>query len=159
MKTTLLALFAFCTLAAAQQPGMPLQIPRRPPVPGSAEPVALAENYILSLTISDKEQVVTEMALVVATADFAISFPDPKSVMTNFTGTLTQEENGSVLIRYTIASEIPVSVGQNQVQFKSTSMQASVRLRPGEPVQILKADTRSCRLSIERLVAPATKGK
>lgn len=156
MKTTLLALCTLCTVAAAQQP---LQPPRRVVLPGFAEAAALAENYIVSLTISDKEQVVTEMALVVATAEFAISFPDVKSVLTNFTGTLIPEESGSVLVRYTIASEIPVSVGQNQIQYKTTSMQASVRLRPGEPVQILKSDTRSCRLSVERLAAPPAKTK
>ncbi len=156
MKTFILVLCALCTVATAQQSLSPV----RPRVqPGSTESAPLAENFIVSLTISDKEQVVTEMALVVATADFAISFPDVKLVMTHFTGTLVPEESGSVLIRYTIASEIPVPAGQNQVQYKTTSMQASVRLRPGEPIQILKSDTRSCRLSVERLAAPPAKSK
>jgi len=173
----LFALVLIGSLAWAQQPGAPVQ-PQLPQPPGQ-RPIArvqvggapvneatLAENYVLGLTVSDQDQTAaattttTEFSLVVASQDFKTTFLDAKSAAITFSGTVDPGEDGTtVLVRYAIASEVPVAAGQNSVQYKATAAQASVRLRLGEPVLILKAGTRSLRLSIARLAEGPAAGK
>lgn len=158
---TLLAL-SFC-VANAQQPQIPVLQRSIPPRMGTAnftdERPSLPENYLLTLTVLEKEQVVTEMSLVLAAPEFTTNFPDAKSAITTFTGTILPEEGGTVLVRYAIGAEVALPVGEGQTQYKSISTQASVRLKPGEPVQIMKTDARSCRLSVVRLADHPAKTK
>ena len=99
---------------------------------------------------------------MVATSQFKADALDPTMTIV---GTLAPEEGGTMLVRYQMGTEIavptqtltaPSASGQpvttaSSIQYKSSSVQASVRLRIGEPVQILKSGTRSYQLTVSRL--------
>ncbi len=139
----------FCALAPAQQP-------RSAPV----NPVeSVFENYVVTLTLTDKEQKTSELSLVVASADFKTDFPDTQSNINSFVGTLTPEEGDTVSIRYTLGGQLAVSVSPGNVQYRTIATQTTVRLKLGEPVQILKSDARTCTLRISRLSDQQAKGK
>jgi hypothetical protein len=142
--------------------------PPLPPPPGlrsRIDPVSqsfdtgqsLPENYIVTLTTTDKDEVVSELALVVATTEFSTIFPSVKSNVESFGGSLSLEQGGDIVLRYVLTGELLVSApnqgapNQGPVQYRSLQTRASVRLRPGESVQILKCDTHACRISITRL--------
>jgi len=153
MKTITLplcALFMFCALAVAQEPT---------PTPPSKAVQPISENYVVSLTMTNKEKKTTEMSLVVASAEFSTSFPDSQSNVTSFHGTLTPEDGGTISIKYILTGEIAVSVSPGSVQYKSIATQTTVRLKLGDPVQILKSGTQTCTLSVSRLSDQHAQGK
>ncbi len=154
MKLTSFVVCAISAAALAQvpSPGVPNTLPtinRAVRVLNSdanaASVQTLPENYILSLAVSEKDKPVSEVSFVVATLDFNMSPLD-----LTFVGTINPQEDGAFLIRYNIGTSIAVGVGNN-TQFKSISMSAAVRLRPGDSVQIYKSDERSYRLALTRL--------
>ena len=147
------ALCLFSTPVGAQQSGQPFS-------PGSDQP--LPENYVLTLTVSSAEQATMELSLNVASTSFKTDFPDSRFTVGTFAGTLIPEEGGTILIRYMLVRQIAVSTPgthDSTVQYKNVSTQASVRLRPGESVQLLKAGTEMGTLSIARLSEQQAKGK
>jgi hypothetical protein len=149
-------IFALCLLASpaiAQGP--------QPPRPGGAPTPApaLPENYLLTLTISNAGQVAAELSVVIATADFSASFPDAKPAVNVFSGTVSLETNGSVVVRYTLSLEIPIRPFGPNPQSKSSVTQSSARLLLGQPVQILKTDTRTYLLSITKASGPSSEAR
>jgi len=124
----------------------------------------LKENYIVTLTITEKDAPVTEYSIVVATLNFSTTFPDSRQNTIGFQGTLVADEGGSVLLSYVLNSEVAMQspaqgtpvVGQ-PVQFRNYSTQSSVRLQPGDNVVVVKNDTRTCKLALARVAD--TKGK
>ena len=174
MKSLTLFLCFICTLAFAQSS-------RRTVQPGSTlsgEPLPM--NYLLTLDASDNDQPITELSLVVATADFATDFIHPIGAQATvtvptsltFTGTLSVQEDGSVLIRYTLSCEVAVptntqttkspngeQVTNSSIQYKRSSTQASAKLRLNEPLQILKSGTRTYRLTVSRIPDKAPKSQ
>jgi hypothetical protein len=161
MKTIVLALLILSTTVRADPP--PPERPRVRALPNSQfgdSGQSLSENYIVSLTITDKEQVISELSLVVATAEFSTTFPDARANIATFLGTLSLEEGGDVLLRYTLNAEIAAPApNQEPVQSRTLQTRASVRLHFGEAVQIFKCGDRGCRLSISRLSEQKPKGK
>lgn len=161
MKLFILALCSSSALCFAQAPRVqPIQ-PGRPFAPQNFPEVSqpLPENYVLTLSFNNKDQQANELVLVVASADFAADMVDPT---VSFSGTLALEESGSVLLRYTLGTEVPVP-GQTFPtptpggppsafqQIRTSSAKASVRLKIGEPLVILKSGTRQYRLMVSRL--------
>jgi hypothetical protein len=90
-----------------------------------------------------------------ATETFSASAIDPE---VGFSGSVEVLENGVVLLRYNLALTHVVTAPGNGVQYRSGSVQASVRLRPGESVQIFKSGTRSFDLTLEPLAHSGGKG-
>jgi hypothetical protein len=164
MKALLLGFCLLSSIALAQVPVR--QIPQNgPPSQGDALP----ENYVLKLVVHDKGQQITELSVVIASNQVRADTLDPTMTIS---GTLSPENDGAILFRYQLGIEVavptqiasspgisdrPVVVNQS-IQYKSSSVQASVRLRPGEPVEILKSGTRTYRLTISRL-AEGAKGQ
>ena len=109
--------------------------------------------------MTDKEQKESELSLVVASADFKTDFPDAQSNIRTFVGTLTPEDGDAVSIRYALGGQIAVSDSHSNVEYKTVTTQATVRLKLGEPVQILKSDARTCTLSVSRLSGHPAKDK
>ena len=174
MKTLTLLFCLICTFALGQSPSRSLQSGSPP----SGEP--LPANYLLTLSVSDKDQPFTELSLVVATADFstdAVHPIDAKETVTmpaslTFTGSISVQEDGSVLIRYLLSYEVAIptnmqttksangeQVTNSSIQFKRSSTQASAKLRLSEPIQILKSGTRTYRLTISRLTDKPSKSQ
>lgn len=142
MKHALLAFFVLSSAVLAQvNPPPPTQSPRRIRAINSAgeadATTTLPENYILTLTTTEKDKPVSEHSLVVATPLFNLNPGD-----LTFSGTINPEEGGSFLVNYSIGISILVTV-QNNPQYKTIGMSAAVRLRPGDSVQIYKGDERS----------------
>ena len=170
MKTLIITLCLISTVAFAQIPTLPRRVPPQAPQGANETSDALPENYVLKLIVSDKDQQITELSVVVATAMFRADTFDPTMTLA---GTLAPEDNGSILVRYTLGTEIavptqtlttPSAAGQavttaSSIQYKSGSVQASVRLHVGEPIQILKSGTRSYQLTVSRLAESAKKDK
>lgn len=166
MKTLLIAVLLAPSLLLSQEtpptapvPARPVAQPQpvrqrvlsQPGMPMAQTGEVLTDNYELRLTITDKDAEPLEVTLIVASSQF-------KAVVTeknlNFSGTLTVEESGGLLIGYAIGWETPYPAGGGNVQFRTSSMTGSVRLKSGEEVQILRAGTHTTRLSI-REVEPA----
>ena len=148
----LCAAFMFCTLAVAQQPAPSSQ-------PTGMEPVT--ENYVLTLTITDKEQAKTKISLVVALGIVKTGFFDPKFNINTFQGVLKSNENGAVSVTYELdeSVEVPATNERNAaINYKSISTQATVLLKLDEPVQIIKSDSRTCTLSVSKLSDQQPKG-
>jgi hypothetical protein len=95
--------------------------------------------------------VISELSLVVATAEFSTVFPDVKSKFSTFSGTVSLEQDGEVVLRYLLSWELMAPAPNQVVQYRSFQTRASVRLRTGEAVQILNCDTFACRVSVTRL--------
>ena len=128
MKTIILALcttLVFCASAVAEDPNSTS-------LPKPVQPQSIPENYVVTLTITDKEQKTTELSLVVASADFKTDFPDAQSNVSSFVGTITPEDEKTVSIRYALGGQIAVSVPPGNIQYRSITTQATVRLKLGE---------------------------
>jgi hypothetical protein len=160
MQATILSVLLFSSLLIAQttaQTGRPgsSQSPPRPPqahvAQGSGE--ALPDNYQLTLTLSDKDNP-REVSVVVASRQFATQISDPPALV--FSGTLTLEDGGALVVAYVLNWETVILNGTS-TQFKPSSTQGSVRLKPGEEIQILRAGNLSARLSIKQLEASKPK--
>ena len=138
----LCAMLMFSNLAVAQQPPI--------------------ENYLLTLTINDKEQAETKVSLVIASAEFRTDFVDSKLNVSTFQGTLSPHDNGTVSVMYGLAGSIavPTSAERNaSVNYKTISTQTTVCLKMNEPVQIIKSDARTCTLSVSKISDQPIKGK
>jgi hypothetical protein len=164
MKTLLIAAFLVPFLLLAQDapqplPARPLPQPQpirqrvvsQPGMPMVPTGEVLADNYELRLTITDKDVEPLEVTLVVASPQFKAVVTDKNL---NFSGTLAVEESGELMIGYAIGWETPFSGAGGNVQFRTSSMTGSVRLKAGDEVQILRAGTHATRLAI-RKVEPA----
>jgi hypothetical protein len=138
-------LFPSLLLAQAPQP-----IPVRARVTNEAPADSLPENYEVSLTISDKEAEPIELSVVVSSTRFNAQIGEPG---TTFSGTINVDEAGTLTMSYAVGWETKITMGNTQ-QFKTTSIQGSIRLKPGDDVQIIRANNRTARLSVKKL-APA----
>jgi len=161
MKKLIVALCFLSTLAFGQNP-QPVRIMPRPCTnpgvssAGSVDAAAkvLPENYLLKLVVTEKDQQIGELSLVVATEAFA-SNADPQL---GFAGTLTMEEDGTFVVRYALSTWIEVTNGP-VTQGHNGSANTTVRLRNGEPLEILKTDKRTYQLTVSRLADSAKKAK
>lgn len=90
-----------------------------------------------------------EVSVVVASTRFEASLGNPAL---NFSGTVTVEESGKIVIAYGLGWETPIlDANGKAVQFRASSTQGSVRLGVGEEIQIIRAGPRVARLSIKKL--------
>lgn len=156
---------AYCTLAAAallsatvslaQQaaPGFPA--PNRVRVP-AVEPAteALPANYQIALSVTDKDGGTTEVSTVVASSRFSVSLGEPSLT---FVGTLAVAEGGEITMNYTLGWETLIAAPNTPSQFRSSSVQGTVRLKEGEELIILRAGPRTAKVSVAKL--PASKAK
>lgn len=151
-------LFTFWLLGAVAAVAQGFQPPRPPgATPAPAPP--LPENYLLTLTVSNGGQVAAELALLIATAEFSASFPDAKPAVNSFSGTVSLENNGSAVVRYTLNVEISIRPFGPNPQSKSSVTQSSVRLLLGQPVQILKTDARTYQLTMTKASSQASEAR
>ena len=151
MKHLILAAILFPPLLLAQsQPPIPIRTLQRV----SQTPTdALPNNYQVALTITDKDGQPVELSVVVASTQFTTSLGEQGLT---FSGTIVVEDSGSIIISYALGWESPITVGTN-TQYKTSATQGSVRLKLGEEVQIIRAATRTARLSIKKLEASKPK--
>lgn len=115
----------------------------------------LPDNYQVTLNITDKDGTPLELSVVVASAQFTAMFGEQSL---GFGGYVKVEESGSLLVSYDLNWQTPAG-GPGSTQYVSSRMQGSVRLKLGEEVQIIRAGTRSARLSIQKLDAVKGTGK
>jgi len=165
MKTLIAVLCLVSTVAFSQAPSAPRRRDAVPPnlAPNCSAPPqgdtaneALPENYLLTLVVSDKDKVTTELSLVVATADFIVTAGDPRI---SFSGRIAPDDQGNnILIRYSLGTSVAVQNG-NSTEYRDSTAQASVKVRLGEPIQILKSGTQTYKLTISRLPAETHKSK
>ena len=144
-------LFPSLLVAQTQQP-----VPMRPPQPrGLQVPAdALPDNYQVTLIITDKDGQPVEVSVVVASTQFVASLGEQNL---NFSGTLSIEEAGGIVVAYQLGWQTPVPAGNNSIQYQTSSTQGSVRLKLGEEVQIIRAGTRTAKISIKKLEASKPK--
>jgi hypothetical protein len=142
-------------MAQALQPAVPggrrVVMPQGSGAQQSSE--LLPDNYQITLNITDKDGTPLELSVVVASTQFTAMFGEQSLV---FGGNVKVEEAGGIVIAYDMDWQTPLR-GAGTTQFVSSRMQGSVRLKLGEEVQIIRAGTRSARLSIQKL--DAVKGK
>ena len=158
MKTWIAALCLISTTAFAQNSEGPAAPVRRPvpmaPISSENGAEFLPDNYLVKLVVAEKEQAKTELSVVVATTSaFNASALD---TTLNFGGSLVPQENGVMLVRYVLSIQVPVTEGPSS-NLRSSSCNASVRMRPGETVEIFKSGTMSYKLTVSKLAAE--KGK
>lgn len=148
MKYLLLAVVILPSVLLAQVPqpiqARPTVLPRVQAAPSEALP----DNYQVTLTMNSEGEQPLEVSVVVASTRFEASLGSPAL---NFSGTVTVEESGKVIIAYLLGWETPVVDGDKVVQFRPASTQGSVRLGVGEEIQIIRAGPRVARLSIKKL--------
>lgn len=152
MKLPLLISVFLSSTLLAQNPE-PLQPRRRvllpQPVPmmqGQAE--SLPANYLVTLSISDKNDAPFEWSLVTASTRFSASLAERGLT---FTGTLNLEESAGALLTYTLAWQTGVPTPDGVTEIQSSNAQSSVRLKVGEELEVLHSATRSVRLSIRKI--------
>jgi hypothetical protein len=160
MKLILLSalLLPAVLMAQAPQPGAPAMRQRIIPPQGSGAQQSsemLPDNYQITLNITDKDGAPLELSVVVASAQFNAMFGEQSL---GFGGYVKVEESGSIMVNYSLDWQTTVG-GAGSMQYVPSRMQGSVRLKLGEEVQIIRAGTRSARLSIQKLDAVKGKGK
>jgi hypothetical protein len=128
------------------QPG----IVNRPPVrPQQGSTETLKDNYQIGLTLTDKDAQPVEISVVVASTQFNSTLGEQGL---SFSGTVAVEDAGSILVTYYLGWQSEVRVGGgNNIQYQPSSAQGSVRLKPGEAVEIIRAGNRAARLVIKKL--------
>ncbi len=171
MKTSLLVLALLATPVLAQLPGsslMPPQIRRLPGInstQGAEATPAFSENYLVTLSVTEDGKPITELVIATARADFKADCVDPT---VTFLGNLSLSEDGTVLLSYSLGAEVVVRVPKVEnapdvaakpasIQYKTQSAQGEVRLRLGEPMNVLKTGARTYRLTVAKLPAGAAK--
>ncbi len=104
---------------------------------------------VCALRASGEERSVGKLSLVLATDQFSVSTFDPEIVSS---GSVEVGEDGTILVRYHLGlSAANPTAPPGGVQDRTASVQASVRLRPGQTVQIFKSGSRSCELKLAPL--------
>jgi hypothetical protein len=159
MKHFLLASLLLPALLAAQAPLSPPSVPNMPrrvlaapvgqPTPGETFP----DNYQLTLSLTDKDGPPLEVSVVVVSTQFSAMLAEQNL---SFSGTVELEESGGILIAYSLGWQAPAPVDKGPGNFPaqsapSSSTRGSVRLKAGEEMQIIRAGTRSAKLSIKKL--------
>ena len=142
-------------MAQAAQTAVPVVRRVNPPQGSGAQQSfeLLPDNYQSTLNITDKEDTPLELSVVVASAQFTAMFGEQSL---GFSGHVNVEESGGIMVTYSLDWQTPVG-GAGAKQYVPSRMQGSVRLKLGEEVQIIRAGTRSARLSIQKLDAVKVK--
>ena len=115
---------------------------------------AFPDNYLLLLTITDKDAAPTEIELVVASPSFQATVGEHSLT---FGGSISMAADDRVIVAYQLGWQVPVSTGKGATQFVTSSTQGSVRLKLGDEVQVIRAGTKSARLSIRKFETPKAK--
>lgn len=147
MKHIILASILLPSILIAQSP-QPIAIRPQPPRLSQTPADALPDNYQVLLTLTDKDKQPVEVSVVVASTQFNASLGEQNLT---FSGFVTIEDSGSMLIAYALGWQTQAPTDNNNVRYQSSEAQGSVRLKPGEEVQIIRAGTRTARLSIKKL--------
>ena len=116
--------------------------------------MVLPDNYEVTLTITDKNDPPLEVSVVVASPQFLANLAEHHL---DFTGTVTVEESGAMVIAYSLGWQTPGPAFNGVVQYQPSTAHGSVRLKLGEEVQIIRAGTRMARLGIRKLDASKPK--
>ena len=154
MKHILLAAVLLPVMLRAQ---VPQPVSQRV-LPSSFQPSAtnLPDNYQVTLNITDKDgQQPLEVSVVVASSQFSAQLAEQSL---SFSGNMSVEESGGITIGYTLGWQTPVTANNgSSFQYLPSNTLGSVRLKLGEEVQIIKAGTRTARLSVKKLEASKAK--
>ncbi len=154
MKRIFLAAILLATALFAQVPQVPGLRPPLPRGPLAQAPAnMLPDNYQVALTITDKDAQPVEVSVVVASTQFTAALGE---LGLTFSGSVEIEDSGAIMVNYALGWETPINTGNN-IQYKTSSTQGSVRLKLGEEVNIIRAGTRTARISIKKLEAPPAK--
>lgn len=174
MKTSLL-IFAVLTAAAlAQSPVPPQRVRTIQPFQQNQSPElteAFAENYLVTLSVTENDKPITELVIATARAKFSANTVEPSFTLE---GLLAPLDDGTVLVTYVFGAEVAVPVATQQsvpasgepgvvkstsIQYKSQSAQAQVRLKLGESLNVLRTGQRTYRLTVSKLPEGAAKGR
>ncbi len=169
MKTSLL-LFAIIASAAFAQPVVPppgqqrvRQIVSSHQNQSHEVAAPFDANYLVTLSATENDKPLSEMVIATARPEFKADSFEPTL---SFSGTLVPLEDGTVLVSYHLTAEIAVTVAIHQaatpsnensaakntaIQYKSQTAQAQVRLRLGEPLNVLRTGARTYRLTVSKL--------
>ncbi len=142
----------FCVACALPFSGAFAQGGEKMPLPKAADGKTMDGNYVLTLVASGKEQPAQELSVVVATPVFNTSSAEPAIT---FTGSCAPLEDGTYLITYALGRSVAVPAGPNNFNYRSAATQAAVRLRLGEPVQIIRDGSQVFTLKLDRYKAEA----
>lgn len=150
MKSILLTVLSIGATLSAQQ-SAPIPPPPAPPTL-SANPQGVTnvfqDNYALVLTITDNKAVPTEIELLVASPSFQATIGEH---YLSFAGTISIVDAESAVIAFQLGWQTPVQIGKDSTQLVPSNMQGSVRLKMGDEIQVMRAGSRSARLSIKKL--------
>jgi len=153
MKHLLLAVLLLPAVLIAQVP-LPGAPQRLPVAPGHLAPrAAFPDNYELTLKLTDKDGAPLEVSVVIAASQFSASLSEQNL---SFSGNVDLEDSASIMIYYLLDWQTPAATindnGNGPPKAPPISRASgSVRLKPGEEVQIIRAGTRTARLSIKKL--------
>lgn len=157
MKPLLATLFLVSTFAVAQTPEPPRPVILRPvsQIPNeTGDP--LPQNYFLRLIVNDKDQQIEELSLVFSSTEM-----NAKNSDLTFRGTFAPEENGTMLVRFRLiaGARIAGTNGSTERIEATGEAQTSVRVRIGEPIEIMRNGTKTYRLIIARDLPSSKKDK
>ena len=159
MSLVVFALFLGSTLAYGKmQPVVP---PLRHFPPSSAPATGqdpnhnLAENYVIMLTMIEKDKPPVELSIMTSVPDFHVEMGEPAIV---FSGVLTPIDKDEIEVRYNLSLAIEFS-SNNAVQYRNQAAGAGARLRLGETLQVLKVGPRTYKLTISRAAEDTKKEK
>lgn len=149
MKSILFASLLLPSILFAQSPERVRVAPTIGNMPGFQAPAsALPDNYQVTLTVTDKDSPPLEVFVVVASSQFNASLGEQNLA---FSGSVTVEDAGSLVIAYSLGWETQITGAGGSIQSRTSSTQGSVRLKLDEEIQIIRAGSRTARLSIKKL--------
>ena len=104
-------------------------------------------NYVLTLSVGSKDGHIQELSVLTAVPKFNISSTDP---VTTFTGTCTPQGDSTFMVNYAIGRTVAVNTGGNNINYRTGTATASVVVRLGEAVQIIKDGEQIFTLKMDR---------
>ena len=123
-----------------------------PGVPVSAEATKpLSVNHRLSFSVKDSDKEVGELSMLTCSSEISVNGPlgdsDSQSLVT-VNGSLTEEQDGAIILRYEIGFTIPVKMampapgpgvpGSPGVQYQNHSSQGMLRVKAGKAYEVLR---------------------
>jgi hypothetical protein len=115
-------------------------------------PSPLPDNYQVTLTCTQKNGELAEVAIVIAGTHFSATLMEPKLLLD---GRVTIEDSGEITLNYTLGWDTrePSQTMRGSYTIDPCMIAGSVRLKLGQEVQVFRAGGHMMRLSIKKLTA------
>jgi hypothetical protein len=155
MKIRILQILAICVISPVTGHSQSSRNVSLPPSQSDSSTLSsLSENYRLVLKVTQDDKPILNLTMTGLGPTFIMNTVEP---IATFQAKI-QKKNDTFLVDFSIGEQIKLSVGNNNYEYKNSSIQGAVKLHDGKPVLIAVENGRKYSLSIEAVKNAAEQG-